>query len=93
MTQDCCERLYALSSTKQLEGKQRREEIERARRPRAPMETKKIPMSQAGRMYEKSMMHLIDKEMRLMNEAVEREIEFESFLIPQSNPLAKQSNE
>lgn len=79
-----CERLYNLSSAKQMEGKQRRAEIEKARAPPPPTEYKTIPLSHATRMYERSMKHLIVKEMKLMDAAHEREINYESILIPES---------
>lgn len=77
-----CERLYALTKVKQEEGKQRREEIKRSTAPPPPMEFKKIPLSQATAMYERSMLHLINKEMNLMDAAHEREDIYHSVLIP-----------
>ena len=79
-----CERLYALTKAKQEEGKQRREEIKRSTAPPPPKDFKKIPLSQATAMYERSMLHLINKEMNLMDAAHEREDKYESVLIPES---------
>ncbi len=79
-----CERLYSLSTSKQIQGKQRREEIERSKIPPPPTEYKKIPLSQATKMYERSMKHLITKEMKLIDTAHELQIKYESVLIPDS---------
>ncbi len=79
-----CERLYSLSTAKQIEGKQRREEIERSKIPPPPTEFKTIPLSQATKMYERSMKHLITKELKLIDTAHELEIKYESVLIPDS---------
>jgi hypothetical protein len=79
-----CERLYSLSTAKQMKGKQRREEIERSKIPPPPTEFKKIPLSQATKMYERSMKHLISKEMKLIDTAHELQIKYESVLIPDS---------
>ena len=83
-----CERLYALSTAKQMEGKQRREDIEKSKIPPPKPEFKSIPLSQATRMYERSMKHLITKEMKLIDAAHEREVNYESILIPESSGAA-----
>lgn len=79
-----CDRLYALSSLKQKEGKERREQIEKSKARPPPPVFKKIPLSQATRMYERSMQHLISKEMKLMDVAHENSQRYESLLVPQS---------
>jgi len=79
-----CDRLYALSSSKQKEGKKRREQIEKSKVRPPPPVFKKIPLSQATRMYERSMQHLISKEMKLMDVAHENSKRYESLLVPQS---------
>jgi len=86
-----CERLYALTKAKQEEGKQRREEIKRSKAPPPPKDFKKMPLSQATAMYERGMIHLIHKEMNLMDVAHEREVNYESVLIPES--VQEKSNE
>ena len=79
-----CERLYALSTAKQIEGKVRREEIKRSNLPPPPVEFKTMPLSQATDMYKRGMIHLISKEMKFMKIAHEREGNYESVLIPES---------
>jgi hypothetical protein len=79
-----CERLYALSTAKQMEGKVRREEIMRSNLPPPAPFFKTMPLSQATDMYDRSMIHLIHKEMKLMDAAHEREETYKSILIPDS---------
>ena len=86
MRNEGCERLYALSTSKQMQGKQRREEIMKSRLPPPPTEFKVMPLSQATKMYERSMKHLITKDMKLMDAAHQNETAFESLLIPKPPP-------
>jgi len=51
--------------------------------------SKKIPLSQAGSFYQKNIEWLVQREMRLMNEASKGDSKFESNIIPQSRLAVK----
>eukprot|EP00557_Chaetoceros_sp_GSL56_P008822 CAMPEP_0176499456 /NCGR_PEP_ID=MMETSP0200_2-20121128/12937_1 /TAXON_ID=947934 /ORGANISM="Chaetoceros sp., Strain GSL56" /LENGTH=266 /DNA_ID=CAMNT_0017897877 /DNA_START=48 /DNA_END=848 /DNA_ORIENTATION=+ len=57
---------------------------------RVHVTTKKIPLSEAGQFYEKNIEWLVQREMRLMNEAITKgDSKFESIIIPQSRVTIK----
>ena len=85
-TNESCERLYSLSALKQQEGKERRHEIKRAKeRPPLPdSHFKKIPASEAAKLYDRGMKRIISLEMKRMQAAFDMEEEYVSPLVPKS---------
>ncbi len=81
-----CERLYSLSAQKQQEGKERRMEIMKAKtKPPLPdSHYKKITASEASKLYDRGMKHLISLEMKRMEAAFEMEEAYVSPLVPNS---------
>jgi len=55
--------LYSFSSTKQKEGKERREEIRKSKLPKVTT-MKKLPLSEATNMYDRGIQFLVSKELR-----------------------------
>ena len=78
-----CDRLYALSKSKQEEGKHRRNEIIKltAKAPQPSHHNMKIPADQATRMYDRGMKHLISLEMKRIEAAVKSEQPYKSPLV------------
>ena len=77
-----CNRLYALSKQMQQKGKERREEIKKSKiKPPAPSETKKIPIDQAGRMYDRGMQCLISLEIKIIEAGMRRGVIYNSKLV------------
>jgi len=76
-------RLYALSMSKQQEGKERREEIMRSKIKKSPkqVEPKKIPLAQATNMYERGMEYLISKEIKRIEEGMKIGEPYESKIV------------
>ena len=83
---ESCERLYSLSAQKQMEGKERRLEIMKAKsKPPLPeSHFKKIPASEATKIYDRGMKHKISLEMKIMEAAFEMEEAYVSPLVPKS---------
>lgn len=81
-----CERLYSLSSSMQQEGKERRIEIMKSKEkpPLPDSHYMKIPASEAAKMYERGMKHLISLEMKRMEAAFETQGNYVSPLVPKS---------
>jgi len=82
-TNEGCDRLYALSKSKQEEGRHRRNEITKlkAKAPQPSHHNMKIPADQATRMYDRGMKHLISLEMKRIEAAVKTEQPYKSPLV------------
>jgi len=65
-------RLYALSSQKQMEGKERRKEIMMRQSPQVTR-AKRIPLSKATNMYQRGMQYLNSKENKILHLKQEQE--------------------
>jgi len=78
-----CNRLYALSASKQQEGKERREEIIKSKiKPPPPyLNQKKISVDEAAKIYDRGMKHLISLEMKRIEAAVKSEVPYKSPLV------------
>jgi len=78
-----CNRLYALSASKQQEGKERRDEIIRSKiKPPPPYANqKKISVDEAAKIYDRGMKHLISLEMKRIEAAVKSEVPYKSPLV------------
>lgn len=92
---ESCERLYSLSAQKQQQGRERREEIvkSKARPPLPESHFRKIPASQATKIYDRGMKHLISLEMKRMEAAFEGEENYVSPLVPKSKEKKFTANE
>ncbi len=92
---ESCERLYSLSAQKQQEGRERREEIKKSKlKPPLPeSHYRKIPASQATKIYDRGMKHLISLEMKRMEAAFESEGNYASPLVPKSKKKGFTANE
>mmetsp|Transcript_6367 Transcript_6367/g.7885 ORF Transcript_6367/g.7885 Transcript_6367/m.7885 type:complete len:224 (+) Transcript_6367:95-766(+) len=92
---ESCERLYSLSAQKQQEGKERREEIlkSKSKPPLPESHFRKIPTSQATKIYDRGMKHLISLEMKRMEAAFESEENYSSPLVPKSKEKGFTANE
>mmetsp|Transcript_3570 Transcript_3570/g.4723 ORF Transcript_3570/g.4723 Transcript_3570/m.4723 type:complete len:204 (-) Transcript_3570:262-873(-) len=86
-----CERLYSLSKSMQHKGRERREEIEKSKlKPPLPeSHFRKIPASQATKLYDRGMKHLISLEKKRMDAAFSMSQEYVSPLVPQSKEEAE----
>jgi len=78
-----CNRLYALSASKQQEGKDRREEIVKSKiKPPPPyLNQQKISVDDAAKIYDRGMKHLISLEMKRIEAAVKSEVPYKSPLV------------
>jgi len=78
-----CNRLYALSASKQQEGKDRREEIIKSKmKPPPPFShLRKISADEGSKIYDRGMKHLISLEMKRIEAAVESETPYRSPLV------------
>jgi len=78
-----CNRLYALSASKQQEGKSRREEIIKSKiKPPPPYANqRKISVDEAAKIYDRGMKHLISLEMKRIEAAVKSEVPYKSPLV------------
>jgi len=78
-----CNRLYALSASKQQEGKERREDIIKSKmKPPPPFShQRKISADEGSKIYDRGMKHLISLEMKRIEAAVESETPYRSPLV------------
>lgn len=78
-----CNRLYALSASKQQEGKERREDIIKSKmKPPPPYShQRKISADEGSKIYDRGMKRLISLEMKRIEAAVESEIPYNSPLV------------
>ena len=81
-----CERLYSLSTSMQQEGRERRTEIKKSKEkpPLPDSHYMKISASEAAKLYERGMKHLISLEMKRMEAAFETKGNYVSPLVPKS---------
>lgn len=79
---ECCNRLYALSKKMQQKGKERREEIKKSKvKPLPPPDTKKIPIDQAAKIYDRGMQYLISLEIKRIEAGMRRGETYNSKLV------------
>lgn len=80
-----CQRLYDLSKPKQMVGKQRRDEIMKAKeraKKNHQFPSSKISVEEAIHIYARGMKHLYALEEKRIASAAKREIAYQSYLIP-----------
>ena len=77
-----CNRLYDLSKQMQQKGKERREEIVKSKvKVYFPLETRKIPIDQAVRMYDRGMRCLVSLEVKRIEAGMRRGVMYDSKLV------------
>jgi hypothetical protein len=83
-----CQRLYDLSKPKQMRGKQRRDEITKARERASrnfDFPSSKITIKEAISIYARGMKHLYALEKKRIASFAKREIAYQSYLIPETS--------